>query len=1426
MGVISRVLYGSLHIKSYDLVSSTNAGETAASTSGKKLQMARQCSDEVITAPRTTELLPDRGNLHEFVGGDEIGCAIFDILTPPYDVAEGRDCTYYRVAGTSVAATTGEQKEKLVALESFDPVDFDVSTEPKATSGRDVPELLPAPPAKKRKRRVAMPRIWLRLELFELGLVPLPSKYAATLTVGNVKKALDALHTRFQAAAGGDDAMMGDADGAFVESDSLNAISFASWKDAVDGIFQWREQDYKAFWLLLVQFHRQIPVKDSAVAAPLDVEQCLTREEVPVFKMAVFLFIQTVKPHSWRTKYSLDSFNAVWYREHAESLAAAAALDTSATASVGAKSPLLGAIASGSGSPRLKGSASPPPPASPHTVGMADRSTADAYYLAFVREKLEDLFALLYPSVELKDESQTVVSADQIDLLGFLLCVGDNTLTNNSAKLSSCYPKWELPMGGDEMEGTQTFTPRVENGAKICRFYKTHLSLNEKLYPPVGFTVGGATTAQSSHSIPSPTFSLNEETPSPIVLSQLVKTTVIKRAEEIANASGYRSDLIIFSCHDTYIYILGPSNDVFLNLHLFFLSTNVMISACKNCRILTAPNVGILSMERCENVQLTALSGLIRVSNCLDSRLNIYTLFPVIMSGENVGVVLGPYNSKYAGLAQQLAATPFLYNPESMGCWNSFLDLDSDKAADSMADAEKQAISLQAPETFREVCVPVKPSAGAGSAERPFPIPAEYASAVKSQYETVESLRQLVTSDEFDLSTKRTMEVVIQLRFKEWLSTTSNVRQILDLVHIERANPNSDVYIAALSRAVGSLAGCLWSFPHLPLCSHLLKRHFNPSFDSLKMAAVAVDSATLGFPRMGPNRELKFALEKFWRSKISEQELFQVAHAVEEANWRKQLDAGVGRVGVGMFSLYDHVLDWTFYLGLAPERFAKVPVGLAQYFAMARGVDGIPALDMTKWFDSNYHYEVPELNAKSTPKANFGSYLSGIKRALSVVGPNKSVPVILGPLTYLTLSKYDGATLDDLLVKVLPLYTQLLEELSALGVREVQIHEPSLVGAAADKLAAYLPTVYGTKEAAGAIQHASIAINLATYFEEINHAVYQWFAQSPVAAISLDFTRGDNLSVLQKFGFPAGKRLGAGLIDGRSVWKFNPTTVLSQVAEIKKVLAASENAELTVQTSSSLQHVPYTTECEKALNAGETDGLLGVLSFAYEKLAELEVVKKITQIGEEAAKSEIDEAKKAWAVYYEKNPAKAAVQARLAAVTEADFKRPSPFPERRPTQLKGLPVLPTTTIGSFPQTPQIRALRRKLKAGDITLEHYRAKIDEQIAYNIGIQEALGLDILVHGEPERTDMVEYFAEKLEGFAFTQNGWVQSYGSRCVRPPIIFADLVRPADMTVREFVVAQSFTSKPVKGMLTGPVTILNWSFPRKDISRKDQAFQL
>ncbi|RMX62111.1 hypothetical protein DD238_005196 [Peronospora effusa] len=724
----------------------------------------------------------------------------------------------------------------------------------KASGGQDVPEFTPSPPAKKRKRRDKMPRIWLRLELFELGLLSLPSKYTATLTLTNVKNVLDSLHNKLRTGREEeglceDDTVMLDTEGScFTESDNFTSITFSVWKEAVEMIYQWRDEYYQVFWLLLVHFHRMIPVKNEVVdvTVPLDVEQCLEREEVPVYKIAIFLFIQTVKPHSWRTKYSLDMYNAVWHREHAESLAAAAALESAGAvgAAIVPKSPIMAAL----GSPLMRGSASPPPPQSPHTMGMADRSTADAYYLAFVREELENLFGLLYPSVDLKDESLTVISADQLDLLSFLLCPGDVSLVDKNVKLSSCYPTWEQSDNSNTMTETddaQEFVPLVENGAKVCRFYKTHLSLNEKMYPPVGFSITSSTIAQNSLSALSPpVFSLNghltsffaacvlfilvltnvwlvrfhficpddfsldgssdvpvpEETACrPTILSQLTKATVIKRANElmVSDDNGQRPDLTIFSCQDSYIYILGPVRYPFIHLlHVLrlFLSltllvriiTNVTILACKNCRVVLAPNTGILSLERCENVQLTSLSGLIRVSNCLDTRLNVYTLLPVIVSGENVGLILGPYNTKYAGLKQQLLTMPFLYNAESMGCWNTFLDLDSDK--DNMADTDKPPVSIQVPETFRDVCVPVKSGTGAGSAERLFSIPPEYIAAVKKQYETVESLRQLVTSDEFDLTKKRTMEVVIQLKFKEWLSSTSNVRQILDLVHLDRVN--------------------------------------------------------------------------------------------------------------------------------------------------------------------------------------------------------------------------------------------------------------------------------------------------------------------------------------------------------------------------------------------------------------------------------------------------------------------------------------------------------------------------------------------------------------------------------------------------------------------------------------------------------------
>ncbi|EQC38614.1 hypothetical protein SDRG_04315 [Saprolegnia diclina VS20] len=616
-----------------------------------------------------------------------------------------------------------------------------------------------------------------------------------------------------------------------------------------------------------------------------------------------------------------------------------------------------------------------------------------------------------------------------------------------------------------------------------------------------------------------------------------------------------------------------------------------------------------------------------------------------------------------------------------------------------------------------------------------------------------------------------------------------------------------------------------------PLALHkefILPFAFSQAIPSAIMTiAVDIDAGTLGFPRMGPNRELKFALEKYWRGAVTEDQMRKVASDVESANWHAQVERGIQRIAVGMFSLYDHVLDWTLYLGCEPQRFGKLSHDTDRYFAMARGLDGIPALDMTKWFDSNYHYEVPELNVHTTPKANFGKYLETIKRAQATLGKDTAVPVILGPLTYLALAKYDETTtLATILPKILPLYTLLINQLAALGVPEVQIHEPSLVGAHASALFPHLVTVYGDSTHTGALTHPNVKIHLATYFEAIDEDVYKWFTTSKIAALSLDFTRGDNLAILQKFGFPSGKRLGAGIVDGRGVWKIAPKTITPILTSIVEVVSRSPNAAITIQPSSSLQHVPYTTKAEVDFQAG-LNSLYGVLSFAYEKLDEVKLIANVVKNGQLNTSSAFEAATAAWATYYKEHPAKAAVQSRVNGVTEADLKRPSDFATRRPHQMKSCPILPTTTIGSFPQTAQIRGLRRQLKLGKITQTAYEAEIDAQIAYNIGVQDALGLDILVHGEPERTDMVEFFAEKLNGFAFSQNGWVQSYGSRCVRPPVIYADLERPYDMTVREFKVAQGFSAfKPVKGMLTGPVTILNWSFPRLDITRKEQAYQL
>lgn len=558
-------------------------------------------------------------------------------------------------------------------------------------------------------------------------------------------------------------------------------------------------------------------------------------------------------------------------------------------------------------------------------------------------------------------------------------------------------------------------------------------------------------------------------------------------------------------------------------------------------------------------------------------------------------------------------------------------------------------------------------------------------------------------------------------------------------------------------------------------------------------------TATIGFPRVGARRELKFALESYWKGKSSEQELLDVLQEVERQAWNVQREKGVLRIGLDG-TLYDQVLDWIFYLGLAPERFQHLK-GLEQYFAMARGAPEAPALDMSKWFDTNYHYLVPELDANTRPSLeNMQSFLDKVLRGQQTVGKERAVPLVIGPVTLVHMGKLSGVTSKDMINKLLPAYTRMLKCLKDMNVVEVQIDEPFLCKSTAGSCNQELQTVYEMLSKEG------VPINLCTYYDDVCKDVYQNLVNLPVEKISLDFCGVPGaleppctLGLIEKYGFPSGKTLGAGVVDGRSVWAedgFAAQTLAKLIS-----LGVSKD-KIVVQPSCPLLHVPYDVEMETLPSQ-----LQGKLAFAVQKLDEL-VALASGRAAQTTPPQKLAPAKNA-----------------SPAVDSSMFSRSMPFEERRKLQPPN-PKFPTTTIGSFPQTQEIRRLRFALKKGRITEEEYNNLIDQQIAHAIGVQDGLGLDVLVHGEAERTDMVEFFGQQLEGFLHTQHGWVQSYGSRCVRPPIIYGDVSRPAPMTVREFKVAQGLTSKPVKGMLTGPVTILNWSFPRKDISRKEQAFQL
>ncbi len=561
----------------------------------------------------------------------------------------------------------------------------------------------------------------------------------------------------------------------------------------------------------------------------------------------------------------------------------------------------------------------------------------------------------------------------------------------------------------------------------------------------------------------------------------------------------------------------------------------------------------------------------------------------------------------------------------------------------------------------------------------------------------------------------------------------------------------------------------------------------------------------VGYPRIGEKRELKFALEKFWNKEIDLTELEAVAKELRQRHWLYQKEAQIDFISSNDFSYYDQMIDMIVMLGCEPQEYRDID-GIERYFAMARGDRDHKALPMTKWLNTNYHYFVPLLNRDTQFSLNLTKALSEYREAKEL-GLETKVNII-GPVTFLSFARSDdGSDPLDLMEKVLPLYEEMIAKLQDAGVKTVQFDEPALVKDPTpkqlDALRAYQRL--GTKK---------LQIVVSTYFEHANEAV-DVLIDSDIWGIGLDFVYGPkNIESVAKIA-QSGKKLIAGIVDGRNIW----------ISDIDKKVAflnslPIQKDQLIVSTSCSLLHVPYTLKYEERLDAN----IKSWLAFANEKLDELRIIDKLYQgepLGEDEAlyraNQEANRTRKSSTQIHNQ-----AVQERLANLTPQQKARALKAEERLPLQreILGYPLLPTTTIGSFPQTSEVRKLRRDFRNGVISEEEYKVKIKEMINYCVQVQEEAGLDVLVHGEFERNDMVEYFGEMLEGVAFSQNGWVQSYGSRCVKPPIIFGDVSRPAPMTLEWITYAQSLTKKPMKGMLTGPVTMLNWSFVRDDLDRE------
>ena len=573
-----------------------------------------------------------------------------------------------------------------------------------------------------------------------------------------------------------------------------------------------------------------------------------------------------------------------------------------------------------------------------------------------------------------------------------------------------------------------------------------------------------------------------------------------------------------------------------------------------------------------------------------------------------------------------------------------------------------------------------------------------------------------------------------------------------------------------------------------------------------------------GYPRVGAKRELKFAVEAYWKGAKSEAELQETAAEIRRLNWATQKTAGADLVPVGDFSFYDHVLDLLCTLGGIPSRFGfdAANLTLEQYFQLARGNATQMAMEMTKWFDTNYHFIVPEWSADTSFKVNAKNLIAQIKEAKAQGHDIK--PTLVGPitLTYLGKKKEDfGCRIEKILLpKLLPAYAQLLRELAAEGVDWIQIDEPILATDVAQVwLDAFAP-VY--KELA----NTGVRIILGTYFAGVAEHV-KLLGSLPVHGVHIDCVRAPEQLAVFAEQFPTNKVLSVGLIDGRNVWKANLTQVIDTLEPVK----AKFQNNLWIAPSCSLLHSPQDLAVEEKLN-GE---IKSWMAFAAQKLVELGVVKRTLEHGKDSVAADL-KASDAAAADRATNKLihNDAVKARLANLPKGADQRKSPFAERIKAQQAwmNLPILPTTTIGSFPQTTEIRHARAAFKKGELSAADYDAAMKKEIAYCVEVQEKLNIDVPVHGEAERNDMVEYFGEQLQGYCFTQFGWVQSYGSRCVKPPIIFGDVSRPNPMTVYWSTYAQSLTKRPMKGMLTGPVTMFKWSFVRNDIPLSEVAKQI